>query len=253
LANAFGNSSNGSNCGWYAGRLYEARFLAGVLAGARTRTGLIGYVAAKDSANSEVTRDLNGFAMGVDRANPTARVLVGVTHNWSDPESEAAMSNELIKAGCDVVAFHANNADALLEAAKNGVFAIGYGYDMAPLAPTQVLASVQNNWDVYYKHMVDSLIDGSYSPRPYFAGLADGMVSLSGANAKLNSPEALEMAQKARLDIISGQLSVFEGPIETNEGATIGHKGTALSDETLIDGLHWYFRNIELIEPQGVF
>jgi basic membrane protein A len=250
LANAFGNSSNGTNCSWYAGRMYEARFLAGILAGTKTKSGLIGYVAAKDSGNSEVTRDLNGFAMGVSLANAGARVLVGVTHNWSDPGSETAMADELIRAGSDVMAYHANT---LLEAAKNGVFAIGSGYDMGPLAPNLVLASVQTSWEVYYNRMVDTIIDGSFSARPHFSGLETGLVSLAGVSASLNSPAALEMVANARQRITSGHLSVFGGPMETNEGTIVGGEGTTLPDETLIDGLHWYYRNIELLRPQGYF
>ena len=50
-----GYLSNGSNFNNYFGRIYQARYLSGIVAGMNTTTNKIGYVAAMDSSNSEVT------------------------------------------------------------------------------------------------------------------------------------------------------------------------------------------------------
>jgi basic membrane protein A len=62
------------NAGTYFGRMYEARFLAGIVAGAMTKSNRIGYAAAIPT--SEVIRGINAFARGVASVHPDARVYV---------------------------------------------------------------------------------------------------------------------------------------------------------------------------------
>lgn len=44
---------NGKKFNNYFGRIYEARYLSGIVAGMNTRSHKIGYVAAQDQSNSE--------------------------------------------------------------------------------------------------------------------------------------------------------------------------------------------------------
>ena len=62
-----GYKSNGKNFTNYFGRIYQARYLSGIVAGMNTKTNKIGYVAAQDSSNSEVTGGIDAFAMGVGK------------------------------------------------------------------------------------------------------------------------------------------------------------------------------------------
>ncbi|HQQ55261.1 MAG TPA: BMP family ABC transporter substrate-binding protein, partial [Mesotoga sp.] len=80
------------NLGTYFGRMYEPRFLSGLVAGAMTKTNIIGYVAAFPIP--EVIRGINAFAMGVQYVNPQAKVHVVWSNTWFDParEKEAAVS-----------------------------------------------------------------------------------------------------------------------------------------------------------------
>ena len=101
-----GYMSNGSNFNNYFGRIYQARYLSGIVAGMNTTTDKIGYVAAQDSSNSEVTGGIDAFAMGVYSVNPDAVIYVKVTNSWYDPDAEKAASEELLGMGCDVMAQH---------------------------------------------------------------------------------------------------------------------------------------------------
>ena len=74
-----GYKNNGKNMNNYFGRIYQARYLAGIAAGMKTQSNKIGYVAAMDVTNSEVTGGINAFAMGVKSVNADARVYVKVT------------------------------------------------------------------------------------------------------------------------------------------------------------------------------
>lgn len=59
-----GYMSNGKNFNNYFGRIYQARYLSGIVAGMNTSSNKIGYVAAMDSSNSEVTGGIDAFCPG---------------------------------------------------------------------------------------------------------------------------------------------------------------------------------------------
>lgn len=101
-----GYMSNGKNFNNYFGRIYQARYLSGIVAGMNTKTNKIGYVAAQDSSNSEVTGGIDAFAMGVYSVNPDAVVNVKVTNSWFDPDAEKAATVKLLGMGCDVMSCH---------------------------------------------------------------------------------------------------------------------------------------------------
>ncbi|EJW94246.1 nucleoside-binding protein, partial [gut metagenome] len=57
-----GYKSNGTNFNHYFGRIYQARYLSGVVAGLKTQSNKLGYVAAMGKDNGEVTSGINAFA-----------------------------------------------------------------------------------------------------------------------------------------------------------------------------------------------
>ena len=64
-----------------------------------TKSGKIGYVAAMDSSNSEVTGGVDAFALGIYSVNPDAKVYVKVTNSWYDPKAEKAAAAKLFGYG----------------------------------------------------------------------------------------------------------------------------------------------------------
>ena len=105
-----GYMSNGTNFNNYFGRIYQARYLSGIVAGMNTSTNKIGYVAAQDSSNSEVTGGIDAFAIGVESVNPDATIYIAITNSWYDPDKEKAASEQLLDMGCDVMAQHCDTA-----------------------------------------------------------------------------------------------------------------------------------------------
>jgi len=65
---------SGPNMTAYFGRMYQARYLTGMVAGAMTKKNDIGYVAAFPIP--EVIRGINAFTLGVKAVNPEAKVRV---------------------------------------------------------------------------------------------------------------------------------------------------------------------------------
>jgi basic membrane protein A len=235
---------NATNLTHYFGRIYQARYLSGIAAGLRTKNGKIGYVAAMGRANSQVTSGLNAFALGVERVNRDAQILVKVTYRWYDPMGERQAARALLAEGCDVIAQHCDTPNPQIAAQAAGFWGVGYNTDMSRVAPGAVITSVMWNWGVYYTRLVQSVIDGSFTTEPYFGGLRDGVVDLAPLNENLLPPEAAETVAKARAEIEDGVNGVFDGVMETNEGRTVGVEGGTLSDAVICDSLDWYYRNV---------
>ncbi len=243
FAHGTGYKSNGSNFTNYFGRIYQARYLAGIAAGLKTESNKIGYVAAMGQDNAEVTGGVNAFAMGIYSVNPDAEVYVKVTNSWFDPEGETAAAKALIAEGCDVISQHCDTPNPQLAAEEAGVWGVGYNSDMSKDAPNAVLCSVMWDWSAYYTSQVQSIIDGTYTGENYFGGMTEGLVTLSDLS-DFNDPEAAAKIEEAQAKILDGSFNVFDGIIETNNGSTVGKEGSTLDDATITGGIDWYFKTI---------
>jgi basic membrane protein A len=231
FAHCSGYKYNDTNFTNYFGRFYQARYLSGIAAGAQTKTDKIGFVAAWGTENSEVTGGLNAFALGVEKANPQVKVFVKVTNSWFDPMGEAEAARALIASGCDVIAQHCDSITPQIEAAKAGVWGIGYNTDMSIDVPDAVLTSVLWHWGAYYTSLVQSVIDGSFTTAPWFGSLKDGVVDRAPLNKKISwSRETLTLLEEERGRIESGAFNVFE-----------------LSDDEIRNKINWYYNNVVLI------
>ena len=238
-----GYMSNGTNFNNYFGRIYQARYLSGIVAGMNTKTNKIGYVAAQDSSNSEVTGGIDAFAMGVYSVNPEAVVYVKVTNSWFDPVAEKAAAEELLAMGCDVMSQHCDTPYPQTLAQEKGVYGIGYNSDMSKETPDSCLCSVIWNWSAYYTSAVQSIIDGSWDGSNYYGGMSEGLVEITDL-ADFCAEGTQEKVDEATTQILSGSFNVFDGVIETNTGSTVGEEGKTLDDATITGGINWYFKNV---------
>ena len=242
-----GYKSNGKNFNNYFGRIYQARYLSGIVAGMNTKSNLIGYVAAQDSSNSEVTGGIDAFAIGVASVNPDAKINVIITNSWYDLEKEEAASRQLLDMGCDVMAQHCDTAYPQTLAQERGVYGIGYNSDMSKETPDSCLTSVIWNWSAYYTSAVKSIIDGSWDGSNYYGGMAEGLVGITNL-ASFAAEGTQEKVDEATAAILSGQSNVFDGVMTTNTGETIGQEGSTLDDATITGGINWYYHNVVIVE-----
>ena len=242
-----GYKSNGKNFNNYFGRIYQARYLSGIVAGMNTKSNLIGYVAAQDSSNSEVTGGIDAFAIGVASVNPDAKINVIITNSWYDPEKEEAASRQLLDMGCDVMAQHRDTAYPQTLAQERGVYGIGYNSDMSKETPDSCLTSVIWNWSAYYTSAVKSIIDGSWDGSNYYGGMAEGLVGITNL-ASFAAEGTQEKVDEATAAILSGQSNVFDGVMTTNTGETIGQEGSTLDDATITGEINWYYHNVVIVE-----
>lgn len=242
-----GYLSNGKNFNNYFGRIYQARYLSGIVAGMNTKSNKIGYVAAQDSSNSEVTGGIDAFAIGVESVNPDAKIYVVVTNSWYDPDKEKAASEQLLDMGCDVMAQHCDTAYPQTLAQDHGVYGIGYNSDMSKETPDSCLTSVIWNWSAYYTSAVKSVMNGTWDGSNYYGGMAEGLVGITNL-ASFAADGTQEKVDNATAAILSGENNVFDGVLETNTGDTIGSEGSTLDDATITGGINWYYRNVVVVE-----
>lgn len=243
FSHASGYKSNTTNFNNYFGRIYQARYLAGIAAGMKTQTGKIGFVAAMGKDNSEVTGGLDAFAIGVQEANPNAKVYVKVTNSWYDPNGESNAAKALISEGCDVIGQHCDTPNPQLEAEKAGVWGVGYNSDMTKDAPKATLTSVVWDWGVYYTAAVQALIDGKWDDKNYYGGMKEGLVGIT-ALSDLAADGTQDAIDKAKAKIMDGSFNVFDGVLKTNDGQTVGEEGKTLDDATITGKLNWYYENV---------
>ena len=244
-----GYMSNGTNFNNYFGRIYQARYLSGIVAGMNTKSNKIGYVAAQDTSNSEVTGGIDAFAIGVSSVNPDAKVYVVVTNSWYDPQKEEAASKKLLDMGCDVMAQHCDTPYPVTLAQKYGVYGIGYNSDMSKEVPDACLCSVVWNWSAYYTKAVNDVIQGTWSGENYYGGMAEGLVEVTEL-ADFCASGTKEKVSEASEAILNGTNNVFDGELKTNTGEVIGSEGNTLDDATITGGINWYYENVVVVEGE---
>ena len=230
------------NVGTYFGRMYEARYLAGIVAGMATTSNEIAYVAAFPIP--EVVREIDAFALGVKAVNPDAKVNVSWTKTWYDPATEKAAAEALINQGCDVTA-QTQDSTATMEAAKEaGVLSIGYSLSAADTMPDVYMTAPLFDFSQYYTDTVQSVIDGTWTNEQYWGHMSEGIVSLDTLTDNVpNKDEVQAKVDTATAAINDGTLFVFSGEIKDQTGTVRVKKGEQLSDADMLS-LDWFVGNI---------
>ena len=252
-----GYKSNGSNLNNYFGRIYQARYLAGIAAGLKTKTNKIGYVSAYGTELAETCSGINAFALGVQSVNPDAVVYVKKLQGWVNPQNETAYAEALINMGCDVISQHCDTANPQIAAEKAGVFGCGYNSDMTKDAPKAHLTATIWNWDVYYTAAVQAIIDGKWVEfGNYYKGVKEGLCDISplsdncvpGTQEKIDAVKALY--NDGSWDVFTGVKLSFDennnviktdAALKDNTGKEIVPAGGPSVEDSVITGSMNYF------------
>ena len=242
----------------YFGRIYQARYLAGIAAGMKTQTKHLGYVAAFGTDIAETCSGINAFALGAQSVDPSIIVSVQVLNEWYNPANEKAAAEALIGAGCDVIAQHCDTANPQVacEEAGSNVFGCGYNSNMDADAPNSHLTATVWDWGVYYTAATRAAMEcfageeldltawktfGDYYGRD---DLQKGLVNISPltANCAEGTQERIDLVRNA---IINDGWDVFSGVVLSYEEAD-GVVTLVKSDEALLDN-----QNNEIVAAGG--
>lgn len=227
-------------------RMYQGRYLSGVLAGMKTKTNKVGFVAAMK--NSEVIRGINAFALGVQRVNPNAKVYAIFTGAWKDEKIEEKNAEILIKNyNADVLTYHQNEDTTGKVAEKFDVDFIAYNAILENYSD-HYLASVICNWDLFYKEILLKHLKGELSAmRNYWIGTQQGAINLSQYSNSVSDVMRLNL-NAIRNELVDSKNLIFAGEIYDNEGNLRCEENQAISDYELLRNVHWFVRGVEVVE-----
>ena len=229
----------------YFSRMYQARYLAGIIAGMKTSTNKIGYVAAMPAI--EVNRGINAFTLGVRHSNPDAVVTVAWSNAWDDEIQERRQADNLInQVGVDVITYHQNQTCVADEADKLGIYSIGYHQKLSG-GSDKHLTAVMGDWQLTYEAIIRQYLRGnSADNRFYWVGMDENAVKLADFSPEVTS-DIQEAVDKAKNAILVGQ-DVFSGVIYDSEGSLRCKENQAIRDELLLEQMDWYVKGVEFYE-----
>jgi len=187
-ATGFKTSENLNN---YNCRLFQARYLAGQAAGLLTKTNKIGFVGSHPIP--EIISNINAATLGAKSVNPDITVQIVWINSWFDPAKDTAAADALYNNGVDVFFTTTDSPSVVMIAQKQStadkpLWGMGNDAPMNSFGPDRYATGPMFNWDVYYKHVMKSVEDGTWEVDTPFWGMEKGCVGLSpwGPNVPAN-------------------------------------------------------------------
>jgi len=168
---------NNYNC-----RLFQARYLAGVAAGMLTKTNKIGFVGSHPIP--EIISNINAATLGAKSVNPNITVQIVWINSWFDPAKDTAAADALFNNGVDVFFTTTDSPSVVMLAQKQStadkpLWGMGNDAPMNSFGPDRYATGPMFNWDVYYKHVMQSVENGTWKVDTPFWGMEKGCVDLS--------------------------------------------------------------------------
>lgn len=158
-------------------RLADATFLGGMVAGAVTRSGIIGFVGGVEIP--PVREAYEGWVAGARRENPAVQARETYLNNWDDPAAGREAALALLRVGADVLHHNADQAGlGVFRAATEvpGAWVIGANADQTSLAPDRVLGSAVLDLPHAFLLVAREVQEGNWQPRVLEFGLASDVV-----------------------------------------------------------------------------
>ena len=194
----------------------QASYLVGLAAGYTTESNIVGFVTG--AANETMNSFGYGYCAGVLDANPDATILQYNANNFGDASGGKTAVNTMVTKGADVV-FHAAGGTGIgvIDGCKeNKIWAIGVDSDQSPLAPETILTCALKRVDNACYDATKKTILGTLEGGVETYDLAAGGVDIAPTKDNL-SKDVLEKIEKAKKDIIAGDLVVPKNQEEFEE------------------------------------
>ena len=226
----------------YDSRTYEGAYMAGVIAGAMTKTNTLGVVASIPIP--EVIRNINSFTLGAQSVNPKVKTKVVWVNGWFDPPKETEAATSLINGGADVLMQNTDSSAVLQTAEKMGKRAFGWDSDMTAYGPKAHLGSAVINWGPYYVKAVKDALEGTWQGNSgVWWGHKEGAIDM------VSIAEDVPAEVKTKIDTIKaglkdGSFSIWKGPIVGQDGKEVLAKD-AVADDAFLGGIKFYVKGVE--------
>jgi basic membrane protein A and related proteins len=246
---------------------WQVYYLNGLVAGALSESGTIGYVAAFPIP--EVKRHINAFALGAREVNPDAVVEVRWLYAWFDPAGAQEATQALMSEGADVFGFTEDTPTVIQVAATRGFPSFSHYASMLPFSPETVASGQLVNWEAILIDVVEKIVDGTYAAGnladvDYFWGLAEGSVEAGAEPGMLINPVYLERLRAevvdhpefgaisvadlverrlAQMSVLPAEFDPFTGPLVDRQGREVVAAGAVASVDELLS-MEWAAENV---------
>jgi basic membrane protein A len=205
-------------------REHEGSFLVGMIAAAKSKSGVLGFVGGMDIPL--IHRFETGFEEGARSVNPNIKVIdnyVGVTDAaWNNPGKGKELALSQIGQGADVIFTAAGNSglgafDAVEQFGRNAAgeankFVIGVDSNQNGVKPGFVLTSMVKRVDNAVYDAVREVLDGQFKGGFHTFGLdKDGVAySMDRHNQNLIPEDILKRVEEAKGKIVGGEIKVTD-------------------------------------------
>jgi basic membrane protein A len=246
---------------------YQVYYLNGLIAGALSESGKLGYVAAFPIP--EVKRHINAFAVGAREVNPSATVEVRWLFSWFDPAGAKEATEALMAGGADVFAFTEDTPTVIQTAGDKGLPSFSHYASMLEFSPETVVSGQLVHWETILVDFIEGVLAGEYTNEnlqdvDYFWLLAEGAVELGAEPGMpinprfedelkavvLDHPEFDEISAWdlvfRRLEQMSAEpvaFDPFQGPINDRQGNLIYEEGERPTLADLLS-MQWAAENV---------
>lgn len=226
----------------YYGRIHEPRYLLGMIAGAKTKTNIIGYVAPYPV--SDVVSGINAFTLGAQAVNPNIKVKAVWTTSWDNPAENRRCAARLEQEGADIIA----NEDLPIPGDVTKEYGV---YHIHPKTGERThIAMALWNWGMFYEEVIRNLLNGSLKtindndvPLNFWQGLNNGIVDLIYSNRHINVPMK-HLITCVKQAIMNNDFHVFNGPIYDSQHVLKVATGETLNYDEIIH-MNWLVEGIE--------
>ena len=231
-----------ANMRTYDSRTYEGAYMAGVIAGKMSKSGMLGVVGSVPIP--EVVRNINSFTLGAQSVNPQAKTKVVWVNEWFNPSKETEAATALINGGADVLFQNTDSSAVLQTAEKMGKRAFGWDSDMTAYGPKAHLASAVINWGPYYVKAVGEALEGKWTGNTAaWWGVKEGAIDLVSIAADVPE-ETKKRVDEVKAGLKDGSFSIWKGPIMDNTGKELVAKDV-VADDKFLGGLKSYVKGVE--------
>jgi basic membrane protein A and related proteins len=246
---------------------WQVYYLNGLVAGALSESGTIGYVAAFPIP--EVKRHINAFAIGAAEVNPSAVVDVRWLYAWFDPAGAQEATQALMSEGADVFGFTEDTPTVIQVAATRGFPSFSHYASMLPFSPETVASGQLVNWEAILIDVVEKILDGTFTAGnladvDYFWGLGEESVEAGAEPGMLINPAYEAQLRAAMLDhpefgaisvfdlverrleqmsVLPAEFEPFTGPLRDRKGNLVYADGVSATIDELL-GMEWAAENV---------
>lgn len=230
-----------ANVRTYDSRTYEGAYMAGIIAGAMTKSNTLGVVGSVPIP--EVLRNINSFTLGAQSVNPKIKTKVVWVNEWFSPPKETEAATSLINGGADVLFQNTDSPAVLKTAQEKGKRAFGWDSDMTAYGPKAHLASAVINWGPYYIKSTRDALEGKWETGQAWWGVKEGAIDIVSIAEDVPA-EIKTKVEEVKKGLADGSFVIWKGPIAGQDGKEVLAKDV-VADDKFLGGVNFYVKGVE--------